>query len=301
MPISLTCSCGSKLEIDDKFAGQPIPCPDCNKPLLAEPPPPPATSTSGLAILSLVLALIGAFTIVGTLAAMACGAIAHRRLSRKRGPVGGIRIAQAGMILGAVFTVLAVAAYALHNLIGLDSLARQYVWAGKLEFPASLTISKKRFSDDRTYVLDRPSHSWGSLKHAGQKQGEHLLLVNVRDDAQLFWFSEVRMPEDDAADLRSRVRDSFLGSELLRALGRLPDNASETTKERDVTEQEFLLDLTLGGIKRTFLFQIIAEGKEKERQYVNVLVGGARVHRFAGLRETLQKAMSSFKPGEVRP
>ncbi len=296
MPISLTCTCGSKLEIDDKFAGQTIPCPDCNKPLLAEPPAPPTTRTSGLAVLSLLLALVGAFTIVGTLAALACGAIAYRQLSRKRGPVGGIRIAQTGMILGAVFTVLAVAAYGSRALLGLDSLARQYVWAGKLEYPVSLTISKKRFSDDRTYLLDRPSAAWGSLKHAGQKQGEHLMLVNVRDDAQLFWLTEGRMDDDDDASLRARARDSFLGSELLRTLGRVQENASEVAKERDVNDLEFLIDVTLGGIQRTFLFRL-----KKDGQYMNVLVGGARAQRFASLRKSLQDAMDSFKPGEARP
>src|SRR5579859_5391625 len=43
MAISLTCSCGARLEIDDKFAGQAIPCPDCQQPLntaAATPVPP---------------------------------------------------------------------------------------------------------------------------------------------------------------------------------------------------------------------------------------------------------------------
>lgn len=296
MPIPLTCTCGAKLEIDDKFAGQTIACPDCNKPLFAEPSSPPPTSTSGLAILSLLLALVGAFTIIGTLAAMACGAVAYGKLNRKRTSVGGIRIAQAGMILGAVFTLAALAAYGSRWLFGLDSLVRQYTWAGKLDFPPSLTITKKRFSDDRVYLIDRPSHGWGSLKHAGQKQGELLLLYNVREDAQLFWLSETRAPDDDDASMRARARDSFLGSDLVRAVGRLPDHASELAKERDVDGQEFFIDVTLSGIHRTFMFRLLKDG-----QYFNVLVGGARAHRFAAMRKALQEAMDSFKPEEARP
>src|SRR5438034_434889 len=134
MAIAVTCSCGARLEIDDKFVGQSIPCPDCHKPIVAEPPVPPTTRTSGLAVLSLLLALVGAFTIVGTLAAMMCGAIAYRQLTRKRSTVGGFRIAQAGMILGGVFTVLAIAAYGSRSLLGVDSLVRQFLWTNRLDY-----------------------------------------------------------------------------------------------------------------------------------------------------------------------
>jgi hypothetical protein len=61
-------------------------------------------------VLSLLLALVGAFTVVGTLAAIACGAVAYRRVTKRGSTVGGVRLAQAGMILGAVFTVISVSA-----------------------------------------------------------------------------------------------------------------------------------------------------------------------------------------------
>lgn len=299
MPISLTCTCGSRLEIDDKFAGQTIPCPDCNKPLLAELPPPAPTRTSGLAVLSLLLALVGAFTVVGTLAAVACGAVAYRQITRKRVGVGGIRIAQAGMILGGAFTVLAVGAYVSRSLLGIDSLSRQYAWAGKLDFGLPLTVSKKR-GDDRTYLLDRPSTAWGSFREAGHKQGDHLMLVNVRDDAQILWLSDVLLPEDDEGSLRARARDCLLNSHLLRAIGRLPENASEAAKEHDIDEEqhEFQLDINVGGVQRSFVLRIDSDRDNKGNrvgQYINVLVGGARAHRFAGLRRTFQAAMGSFR------
>ena len=291
MPIPLTCTCGAKLEIDDKFAGQTILCPDCNRSLVPEPPAPTPTRTSGLAVLSLLLALVGAFTIVGTLAAIACGAAAYRQLTRQRGPVGGIRIAQAGMILGAVFTVLALVTYGSRTLIGIDSLARQYLWAGKLDYFGSLTVAKKRFSDDRTYTLDRPSPNWGTLKQAGQKQSDHLMFVNVRDDAHILWLSDV-CPDNDVASQRAVARDCFLGSELVRLIGRMPDNASESAKERNVDDEqrEFVLDVTLGGIPRTFLCRFMKDG-----QYVNVLVGGARAHRFERLKDDFHRVFNNFK------
>ena len=74
---------GPRLEIDEKFLGKDIPCPDCARPLptKAPPTPPPLDlpdqhRTSGLAILSLALALVGAFTLVGTLAAVVFGWLA---------------------------------------------------------------------------------------------------------------------------------------------------------------------------------------------------------------------------------
>ena len=183
MPIAVTCSCGARLEIDDKFAGQSIPCPDCHKPIVAQPPLPPPTRTSGLAVLSLLLALVGAFTIVGTVAAMACGAIAYRQLTRKRSNVGGVRIAQAGMILGAVFTVLAVAAYGSRSLLGVDSLLRRYLWANRLEYAERLPVTKPLPNFGSSYSLDRPSFSWGMCKENSQRQNDVLMYVDLRDDA----------------------------------------------------------------------------------------------------------------------
>jgi hypothetical protein len=300
MAIPLTCSCGARLEIDDKFAGQTIPCPDCHKPLIAELPRAPATRTSGLAVLSLLLALVGAFTVIGTLAAIACGAVAYRQITRSRGSVGGLRLAQAGMILGAVFTVLALATYGSRSLLGIDGLLRQYQWASKLQFPTQLVVSKKRVFDDRTYSLERPSPIWGELAtQTQQRQNDHLMLVNLRDDAHILWLSDIMTPDDDAASLRARAVDCFRASELVRMIGRMPENVSESLKERGVDEeqrvQEFFLDISLGGIPRTFLFRLVPDG-----QHVNVIIGGARTHRFGGLEATFRRTLDTFKQ-EVGP
>src|SRR2546423_14593459 len=102
MTLSLTCACGARLEIDDKFAGQPINCPDCQRALQA--PAAQAAGggrrTSGLALASILLALIGAFTIVGTLAAAVLGVVALLRIARKRHPPARRGHAFAGILLG---------------------------------------------------------------------------------------------------------------------------------------------------------------------------------------------------------
>ena len=290
MPISLTCTCGARLDIDDKFAGQTIPCPDCHKPLVAEPPAPPPpdpTSTSGLAVLSLLLALVGAFTVVGTLAAMACGAIAYRRVSKRGSTVGGARLAQAGMILGAVFTVISLGAYASRSLLGLDGVLRQYVWSSKLKYDAALTVSKNRGADDR-YSIDRPSASWGLL--SGTTETDVLMLVNPREDAHIFWLADTVGVNEDPASLRARAISVFRGSNLVKMVGRVPDMESDSSKERVIDDSRFFYDTVVGGIQRTFLFRL-----ERRHDYLNVLVGGARAHQFERLKSQFDNTLGSFK------
>ncbi|MCI0684170.1 MAG: hypothetical protein L0Y71_18835 [Gemmataceae bacterium] len=291
MPISLKCTCGARLDIDDKFAGQTIPCPDCNKPLVAEPAPPPAqpaTSTSGLAVLSLLLALIGAFTVVGTLAAIACGAVAYRRVTRRGSTVGGARLAQAGMILGAGFTVIAIAAYASAGLFGIDSVLRQYVWRGKLQYPESLTVTKSRGFDD-PYGIDRPAAAWGVVH--GQTENDMLMLVNPREDAYILWLSDTLGQDDEDADsLRARALSVFRSSNLAKMIGRMPDMQSDSSKERGIDDARFEFDTVLGGIPRTFVFRL-----EQRHRHLNVLIGGARTHDFERLKEQFDAALGSFK------
>src|SRR5260221_14179514 len=97
MPISVICRCGGRREIDEKFLGKELPCPDCQRPLPtkapATPPPldlPDYRRTSGLAVLSLTLALVGAFTIIGTLAAIVIGVFAIREIANKSNKLEGL-------------------------------------------------------------------------------------------------------------------------------------------------------------------------------------------------------------------
>src|SRR4051794_647426 len=101
MAISLTCSCGARLEIDDAFAGKVVPCPDCQRPLKTQADEPHAeprdVPVSGLAIASVILALVGGFTVVGSLVAIGLGYLALRQIARAPDKVGGVNLARAGM------------------------------------------------------------------------------------------------------------------------------------------------------------------------------------------------------------
>src|SRR5262245_38061771 len=142
MPISVTCQCGAKLEIDEKFLGKEIPCPDCNRPLPTKPPvaavaPPPLDlpdyrRTSGLAVLSLTLALVGAFTIVGTIAAIVVGVLALKEIAGKSGKLDGVNFARAGIVVGAVFTFVTIAILISPTAFGIDIILRQAALGSRL-------------------------------------------------------------------------------------------------------------------------------------------------------------------------
>src|SRR4051794_22513638 len=108
MTISLTCACGVRLEIDDTFAGKTINCPDCQRSITAPRPEPEGLRTSGLALGSLTLALVGAFTVLGTLLAVVLGFLGLQGIRRAPERVTGRGFALAGIGLGIAFTAVTI-------------------------------------------------------------------------------------------------------------------------------------------------------------------------------------------------
>src|SRR5260370_4798880 len=108
MTLAINCTCGAHLEVDDRFAGQTIQCPDCHKGLQAPSLTSPLQRTSGLALASLILALVGAFTVVGTIVAVVLGGLALRQIARQPDKLSGRRFALAGMGAGALLTAVSL-------------------------------------------------------------------------------------------------------------------------------------------------------------------------------------------------
>src|SRR5437870_4919464 len=134
MTLAINCTCGAHLELDDRFAGQTIQCPDCQKPLQAPSLTSATLRTSGLALASLILALVGAFTVIGTMAAVVLGLLALRQIRRRPDQLTGRRIALAGIGAGALLTTVSLFAYMKADLFGLDRFMRGQLWAGKLDY-----------------------------------------------------------------------------------------------------------------------------------------------------------------------
>src|SRR5262245_30616347 len=103
MAILLTCDCGARFEVEELLAGQEVSCPECQHALQvpARPTPP---RTNLLALASVVLCLLGAFTILGTLAAAVLGVLAIVQINRDREHLTGTGFALFGIIGGLGFT-----------------------------------------------------------------------------------------------------------------------------------------------------------------------------------------------------
>ena len=154
MALALSCSCGAAFEVEDTFAGQSIACPDCGGSLKVPPLRPPQLRTSGFALASVVLALVGAFTVAGTAAAAVLGVVALIQIARHRTRLSGAGYAVLGIILGTGLTILMLFALSRGELF--DRLREQAV-AGQVDRSGPMEIVRKNDG----YAITRPSPAWG--------------------------------------------------------------------------------------------------------------------------------------------
>jgi hypothetical protein len=297
MSISLTCSCGARLEIDDKFAGKTIPCPDCQQPLntLTASPAPKDLPVSGLALASLTLALVGAFLPPVSLAAIALGVLAVRQIAHRPDRVGGLNFARAGMALGGVFTFIALAAYMSGDVMGVDSLLRQFYQAETLEhkMDAGGIFKIKQSNLDHDFGIQRPSSSWAKLKPKGSNQKDLLTLVDLRDDAHLVCLDFRGEDEQSAID---KAAERLRGSDLFKNLSKPSDTRGQTpepeAKKVPNSPNEMTLDVQLGGYPRTFLMRVVKMPKGGD---ILLLAAGTRAARFSRLVDEFRRSFDSFK------
>ena len=290
MTLSLTCTCGARLEIDEKFAGQTITCPDCQKPLRA-PGRDQNQPVSGLALASLVLALAGAFTIVGSFIAVVLGFIGLREINSNPESVGGRSLAKAGIGLGIGLGFISLLGLLTPGFFGLAGLLREVEWAGKVDYAGALKVAGKGFT------LTRPSGTWGLLRKnpaAGSTAQEDLVLVSVREDAYAL-ASAIDLPrpedmakcqEDAVARLRS-ILTAVLGPEGSAA----KVTASKVLPAPEGKEKsEAIVEGMFAGRPRTFLVHVFKVQPDK----IFVIAAGARSNRFERLQPLLEKIVESF-------
>ena len=158
MSIALTCDCGARYEVEDLFAGQEVACPECQHatraPLVQNAP----RRVSLLALYSLVVAVVGAFTLVGSAAGalLALIALARMRTGRVRG--GGEGYAIAALVVavgGAVATIGILYSPAASRLVGWQ---RRGGLASRVDTSGPLQVGSR----DNACVLTRPP-GWGRL------------------------------------------------------------------------------------------------------------------------------------------
>jgi hypothetical protein len=203
MPLSLTCDCGARFELEDALAGQSVSCPECQAALKAPAAKNAVVRTSGFALASTVLALVGAFTVVGTLAAVVLGIIGALVVVRDREHKSGLGFSIFGIVFGTLFTGLTLWSLSSGELFG---LVRRQQMADQLEAAdpkAPLDVKENGFS------LAKPSAKWAKAKKDFQYPNVQPLL---RDEAVLlvqpdaFAFVDVQID----SDARQRIEDAVL-------------------------------------------------------------------------------------------
>jgi hypothetical protein len=293
MAISLTCVCGAILEIDDKFKGQSIPCPDCNRLIAAVPPRPAPKATSGWALASLIVSLAGMLTLIGPVVGIVCGVIGLRQI-RNDPNVAGARYARAGIGCGAAFTLLSFWALFGGEFFGLDGFLRLFVGTQQLKFQNETTARGRRLPGGYSIAIKRPSPAWGILQDDKTEQPEDLTLVNLWDDAHIVVFGFRPDEQDKADECRREAINTFLKSGLVKSLSKLAEPAFpmpdqiRVINERRPRDQDFIVTFPWPGGSRVFLFHLFEGGSR-----VNVAVGGARESRFDRLEPSIRASLES--------
>src|SRR5262249_53492051 len=122
----------------------------------ARPSAPPRTSL--LALASAILALVGAFTVLGTVAAVVAGVWALGAIARDRQRLTGAGFALFGIVAGLAFTALTLFALRTNELFGLGGYVRERAMASRVDTSGPLAVS------GTDWTITRPSEKWGRVK-----------------------------------------------------------------------------------------------------------------------------------------
>ncbi len=308
MTISLTCACGVHLEVDETFAGKTITCPDCQRSLVAPKPEPPGMQTSGFALASLTVALLGAFTILGTLAAIVLGWLGLRAIKESPDKLAGRNYALAGIVLGVVLTLFTLYAVTLGKLFGLGNLFHRVDWVGQLDYDVPDEIERRT----ERFAITRPSRKWGVARNPSQGQldvghvWDELRLVNPEADAVLLvWKLPVGLDKNLETCRDDILRDYFQDHDKAGFFGKKrvggPRGRTELIRRQEAPDPPGTmhgLDLevakSVGQQERRFLVRILKEREDRDGD-VFVIIGGARKSRFARVEEEITKGIKSFR------
>jgi hypothetical protein len=283
--------------------------------------PAPAANRSGSgvktsywALASAALALLGAFTVLGSLAAVCLGLVALVGILRQRERLAGVGLALFGIVAGTLFTALTLVVLVKVDLSSLGSWVRQRSMAGQVDTSGPLEITT------RDFTLVRPSGNWGRVKKnesddqevAPLQTGLDLLLVNInqhafvdvaRDPAavdldevqnrQFLDLVRTKTPEDDGID-----------PEIEFGRPRRPETSRVSTLSRSdlphrdgVQAREQLLEVRRGRQTWRFLVRTYQRSKDKGHTPDSVFVvrAYAPAQKFKAHEAELRKILDSFR------
>jgi len=284
MALSLSCPCGAAFEVEDTFAGQGIACPDCGAALRVPLPRPPQLRTSGWAVASVVLALVGAFTVVGTAVAAVLGLVALASIARHRDRLSGAGYAVLGIVLGTGLT--AVTGFAFSRGEVFDRL-REQTAAGQVDRSGPMEVVRPQDG----YAITRPSRAWGEATREFAEEmeaGDDLLLANPARNA----FIEVSV-QDAGRQTLEQFRETFLngyrGARFsdfkLRESRRLPPlDGAEVT--------EVVFDVKLTGQSLSYQARLV---KPRAGTAVYAVIAWAHRRRLQQIEPEVRRALDSFR------
>ncbi|HXG10664.1 MAG TPA: DUF4190 domain-containing protein [Gemmataceae bacterium] len=303
MPLSLSCPCGARFEVEETFAGRQVACPECQQPLKAPFPQRVPRRTSGLALASMILAVAGAFTLIGTVVAVVLGVAALVSLRRHRETLAGAGYAVFGIVWGVVFTGLTLFAYSSGEVFNLDGWLRDAQLAGQVDYGGPLEVVRRA----EGFAITRPSEKWGLIGESPDpiiwpddpNRGVDLTLINIPRNALvditfdeagnqtleqcqervLGWFGD-RPPAREALHENPLLR--FTHCKVRQSRRLQPQGATEMA--------ELLLDVRYAGEGRTYLVRLVKRGDD-----LYILRGWAPKRRFAQAEPEIRQALDSFR------
>jgi hypothetical protein len=300
MPVSITCACGTQFDADDALAGQETRCPECQE-VLAVPAAnlaPPRTSL--LALASAILALVGAFTVLGTALAALLGLAGLIQIRRNRERIAGTGLATFGLVAGLVLTPLTVFALTTGELFGLGSPTRMGQFNAEIDTsgPLEVVVIGKGFA------ITRPSARWG---RAHKEILSDPVVNQFLDDPDLVLVNPRRYLFVDALVAIDGVTFDQAHDEALIALqrndrilplfgrGGIRVSVQQESKQKNMNgwkeQSDLMVDVHCGSQQWVFLIRIqqAADGR------VFVTRGYTQHRRFAAAEAELRQVLDSFR------
>jgi hypothetical protein len=304
----LTCDCGARFEVDDTMAGQEVACPECQQPVKVPARDRLPPRTSGYALASVVLALVGAFTPATALAVL-LGLVALVHVSRNRERVTGAGFAVFGIVLGLAFGTLTLFAFSNGEVFNPGAWVRQRSLQGQVDTDGPLEVVVA----DSGFALTRPSVKWGQVP-AGHLDDPALAVAQKDLDLLLvqparYAFLDARRDASNALlgldQWQTKVLEPFRPPAVRRPFAppddegvpRLPTRAQVRENRRlpaadGVQGREMVLDVQALGQHWTYLVRLLRKGNTGP---VYVVRAYSRARDFPRVEDDLRRGLDSFR------
>jgi hypothetical protein len=298
MALTLNCSCGACFEVEDTFGGQSVACPECQTSVAVPARNDVPLRTSGLALTSVLLALIGAFTILFTLVAVLLGLSALVSIARNRDRLAGRGYALFGIGAGAAFTVLSFFLYSSMELLPVDGFFEAGMLSSQIDYSGDREVVRK----DAGFSITRPSAKWGIARQAMLDSMDSkcdVMLVNAyrhcyvqvsRDglfgrSLDEFVDAIIKVYQEDERPGRKGLWNRTRGGFKLRQRRALPPaDGAELV--------ELAFDLNYNGQDFSYVEHVYLAGKRDT--FYRVLAWTAR-RRFPQMEPELRRSVDSFR------